>query len=83
MHESLERLEQLANTYVRVCIGSSGEFATVGTEAWWVKMGQAMRAICDDMGYESAGSIAAAPAAPAPAAEEAAKPKAPAWAKKG
>lgn len=34
-------------------------------------------------GYESAGSIAAAPAAPAPAAEEAAKPKAPAWAKKG
>lgn len=50
MHESLERLEQLANTYVRVCIGSSGEFASVGTSQWWVKMSQAMRVICDDLG---------------------------------
>lgn len=50
MHESLERLEQLANTYVRVCIGSSGEFATVGTNAWWSRIGKAMRVICDDMG---------------------------------
>ena len=50
MHESLERLEQLANTYVRVCIGSSGDFATVGTSKWWVRIGQAMRVICDDMG---------------------------------
>jgi len=50
MHESFERLEQLANTYVRVCIGSSGEFATVGTNAWWSRIGQAMRVICDDMG---------------------------------
>jgi hypothetical protein len=50
MHESLERLEQLANTYVRVCIGSSGEYATIGTNKWWSKMGQAMRIICDDMG---------------------------------
>ena len=50
MHESLERLEQLANTYVRVCIGSSGDFATVGTSKWWVRIGQAMRIVCDDMG---------------------------------
>lgn len=50
MHESLERLEQLANTYVRVCFGSSGEYATVGTVSWWSRMGQAMRVICDDMG---------------------------------
>jgi hypothetical protein len=50
MHESLERLEQLANTYVRVCIGSSGEFATVATQAWWSKIGQAMRILCDDLG---------------------------------
>jgi hypothetical protein len=50
MHESIERLEQLANTYVRVCIGSSGEFSSVGTSKWWVKIGQAMRVICDDMG---------------------------------
>ncbi len=50
MHESLERLEQLANTYVRVCLGSSGEYATVGTNAWWSRMGAAMRVICDAKG---------------------------------
>lgn len=50
LHESLERLEQLANTYVRVCFGSSGDYATVGTQKWWSRMGQAMRVICDDMG---------------------------------
>lgn len=50
LHESLERLEQLANTYVRVCFGSSGEFSTVGTTQWWSRMGQAMRMICDDDG---------------------------------
>jgi len=53
LHESLERLEQLANTYVRVCFGSSGEYATVGTQKWWSRMGQAMRVICDDMGRPS------------------------------
>jgi hypothetical protein len=50
MHESLERLEQLGSTYVRVCIGSSGEFATVGNQAWWSRIGQAMRILCDDLG---------------------------------
>lgn len=50
LHESLERLEQLANTYVRICFGSSGEYAEVGTASWWSRMGQAMRVICDDMG---------------------------------
>ena len=50
MHESLERLEQLANTYVRVCLGSSGEYSIVGTQQWWSKIGQAMRVICDDLG---------------------------------
>jgi len=50
MHESLERLEQLANYYVRVCIGSSGEYTTVGTAEWWSRIGAAMRVICDDMG---------------------------------
>lgn len=50
MHESLSRLERLANTYVRVCIGSSGEYSTVGTPAWWSRIGSAMRLICDEMG---------------------------------
>jgi hypothetical protein len=53
MHESLERLEQLANNYVRVCLGSSGEYSIVGTQQWWSKMGQAMRVICDDLGRPS------------------------------
>jgi hypothetical protein len=50
LHESLERLEQLANNYVRVCFGSSGDFSVVGTEKWWSRIGQAMRVICDDQG---------------------------------
>jgi len=53
LHESLERLEQLANTYVRVCFGSSGEFSTIGTHKWRSRMGQVMRIICDDMGRPS------------------------------
>ena len=50
MHESLERLERLASNYVRVCMGSSGEYSTVGTNDWWSRMGNAMRVLCDDMG---------------------------------
>lgn len=50
MHESFSRLERLANEWGRVCIGSSGEFATIGDAKWWGRMGQAMRVICDDMG---------------------------------
>jgi len=50
MHESLDRLERLANRYPRVCLGSSGEFASVGTTAWWGQMARAMRVVCDDEG---------------------------------
>lgn len=50
MHESLGRLERLANDWPRVCLGSSGEFATVGNIQWWHRMGQALRVICDDDG---------------------------------
>lgn len=53
MHESLDRLERLANDYVRVCIGSSGEYANIGTFAWWSKIGSAMRVICDNEGRPS------------------------------
>lgn len=34
MHESLDRLARLAAIYPRVCIGSSGEYATPGNAAW-------------------------------------------------
>lgn len=50
MHESLARLERLASTWPRVCIGSSGEFATIGTAAWWGQMARAMRVVCNDDG---------------------------------
>lgn len=50
MHESLERLERLASDWPRVCIGSSGEFSTIGTSAWWHQMAKAMRVVCNDDG---------------------------------
>lgn len=50
MHESLNRLERLARDWPRVCIGSSGDFAIIKTPAWWTRMGQAMRVLCDDDG---------------------------------
>lgn len=50
LHESLDRLERLANNYPRICFGSSGEYASVGTAKWWSRMSQAMSTICDDLG---------------------------------
>ncbi|MES2958496.1 MAG: hypothetical protein V4792_09920 [Pseudomonadota bacterium] len=50
MHESFDRLERLANTWPRICLGSSGEFATLKTAAWWGRMAQAMRVLCNDNG---------------------------------
>lgn len=50
MHEGLARLERLACTWPRVCIGSSGEFAVIGTAAWWARIAQAMRVVCNDDG---------------------------------
>ncbi len=50
MHESLERLERLAAGWPRVCIGSSGEFASIGTAPWWGQIARAMRVVCDDDG---------------------------------
>jgi hypothetical protein len=47
MHESLGRLARLVSAFPRVCIGSSGEFATIGTAAWWGQMARAMEVVCD------------------------------------
>ncbi|SDR17158.1 hypothetical protein [Paraburkholderia tuberum] len=47
LHESLERLERLASTWPRVCLGSSGQFATIGTDAWYTRMSEAMNVVCD------------------------------------
>ncbi len=50
MHESLERLAFMAVAWPRVAIGSSGAYATVGTPAWWQRMAEAMRVVCDEHG---------------------------------
>lgn len=50
MHESIERLVRLAYSWPRVCIGSSGDFSTVGNAVWWNRMAEAMNAICNERG---------------------------------
>lgn len=47
MHESLTRLHSLAANWRVVALGSSGQFASVGTADWWSRMTQAMNTICD------------------------------------
>lgn len=50
LHESLERLERLALNWPRICLGSSGDFAQIGTPEWWNRMAQAMNIVCDREG---------------------------------
>ena len=48
LHESITRLRRLADEWPRVCLGSSGDYAQIGTQAWWRRMAEAMDAICVD-----------------------------------
>lgn len=50
LHESIERLAFMAETYPRICIGSSGKFSQVGTVDWWSRIRLAMNEICDNEG---------------------------------
>lgn len=50
LHESFSRLERLAERFPRVCLGSSGDYAQIGTERWWRRMHHAMRVVCNDDG---------------------------------
>lgn len=50
MHESLMRLERLVSDWPRVALGSSGQYATIGTPAWWARMAEAMDCACDAEG---------------------------------
>ena len=50
MHEDIARLVRLAERFPRVALGSSGEYATVGTDQWWARMADMMDAICDAEG---------------------------------
>lgn len=50
LHESIDRLVTLANTWRTVALGSSGEYRSPGTTVWWARMRQALNEICDDLG---------------------------------
>ena len=50
LHESLDYLGYLVGSFPRVAFGSSGEYASVGTAAWWSRMAEAMSVACDYYG---------------------------------
>lgn len=50
MHESLDRLRVLCRSWRVVALGSSGQYKTPGTAAWWTRMADAMSVACDDEG---------------------------------
>lgn len=50
LHESIDRLVRLSSSWNTVAFGSSGDYATPNTKAWWERMAVAMDAICDEQG---------------------------------
>lgn len=50
LHEPLDHAAYLARAWPRVCIGSSGEYADIGTEKWWRRMSAVMSVMCDKHG---------------------------------
>lgn len=50
LHESLDRLARLVTEWPRVCLGSSGDYATPGSLGWWRRMADAMAVTCDSEG---------------------------------
>jgi hypothetical protein len=50
LHEPVERLAWMAGAFKRVALGSSGQWATPGTQDWWARMGEAMSKVCDGQG---------------------------------
>lgn len=54
LHESFDRLERLVSRHERVALGSSGDYATIGTDDWLERMDDAFDVIADDDGYPRA-----------------------------
>jgi hypothetical protein len=48
MHESLGFLKDLCSGFDTVALGSSGQYAVIGTQRWWGRMDEAMRHVCID-----------------------------------
>ena len=50
LHESIDRLVRLGNEWPVVALGSSGQWRTPGTAAWWGRMTEALNGLCDEQG---------------------------------
>lgn len=50
LHESLDRLKELCESYYIVALGSSGDYKTPNTASWWARITEAMDYICDESG---------------------------------
>lgn len=50
LHESLGWLDYLAANFRTIALGSSGQWSTPGTSAWWQRMTEAMGTVCDGAG---------------------------------
>jgi len=48
LHEPLDRLARLANSYSRIALGSSGPYRSTCTLRWWDRMQQIMTLLCGD-----------------------------------
>lgn len=46
LHESLEHFERLCRSFPRVAIGSSGQYAQVGSDLWWKRMDEVLQSVC-------------------------------------
>lgn len=51
IHEDLERLERLMEAFPRVALGSSGQYAKIGTKAWDRRMTDVMTVACNAEGF--------------------------------
>lgn len=49
LHEPIDRLKRLVDTWPRVCFGSSGEYADPTSYRWRCRIDEAFNAICDDL----------------------------------
>jgi len=50
LHESTDWLGYLVTNFRTVAIGSSGQWKSPGTQAWWERMNDAMTVACDERG---------------------------------
>lgn len=50
LHESLERLQRLCDSFSRVCFGSSGAYAVIGTDQWHRRVSEAFDMIASPAG---------------------------------